>query len=257
MLTRYDAIYLSPHLDDVALSCGGQIYTATQAGEHVLIVTVTAGDPFAGDAAISAYAQSLHDRWELLVDAVAARRAEDLAAAAILGADTLHWTLSDCIYRSDPVSGDPYYVSDEDIFGPVAAGEEPLVAELAAAVRDLPAAARIIAPLTVGNHVDHQLTRLAAEAVVPPDKLLYYEDYPYAQTAGAVADLVAHPSDGWAATTVALDEAALRAKIAAITAYRSQLSTFFVDEADLAHQVRAFAATCGGERLWRRLPMVE
>lgn len=258
MLTRYDAIYLSPHLDDVALSCGGQIYTATQAGERVLIVTVTAGDPFAdASTAISYYAQSLHDRWELPTDAVAARRTEDLAASAILGADTLHWTLPDCIYRTDPATGDPYYVSDDDIFGPVAEGEEVLVAELGAMMGELPAASRVIAPLTVGNHVDHQLTRLAAEAVVAPEKLRYYEDYPYAQTPGTVAGLVAHTPAGWEATTIALDEAALRAKIAAITAYRSQLSTFFTDEADLAQQVRTFAATRGGERLWRRRPMVE
>jgi len=263
---RYDAIYLSPHLDDAALSCGGQIYAATQAGRRVLIVTITAGDPPTDSstdssadspASVSAYAQSLHDRWQLQADAVAARRAEDLAACAILGADALHWSLPDCIYRSDPATGAPYYVSDDDIFGPVAAGEKALVAALAAALADLPDAERVIAPLTVGNHVDHQSTRLAAEQAVSPAKLHYYEDYPYAQTPGAVAGLVAHPSGGWAATVVPLDEAALRAKIDAIRAYRSQLSTFFADEADLAAQVRGVARTRGGERLWRRLAMVE
>ncbi|MEZ4728018.1 MAG: PIG-L family deacetylase [Caldilineaceae bacterium] len=45
MPSVYDAIYLSPHLDDVALSCGGQIFGATRTGQRVLIVTITAGDP--------------------------------------------------------------------------------------------------------------------------------------------------------------------------------------------------------------------
>src|SRR5688500_5967071 len=89
----YDWIYFSPHLDDVALSCGGQIYTATQAGERVLIVTVTAGDPV---APVSTYAASLHSRWKLVTDATQVRREEDLAACAILGADAIHWTVPDC-----------------------------------------------------------------------------------------------------------------------------------------------------------------
>src|SRR3954469_806836 len=110
--STYDWIYLSPHLDDAALSCGGQIYAATQRQERVLIVTITAGDPI---APVSDYAASLHTRWEL-VDATAARRQEDLTACSILGADALDWDIPDCIYRVD-AQGAPFYVSDADIFG--------------------------------------------------------------------------------------------------------------------------------------------
>ncbi|MCP5190661.1 MAG: PIG-L family deacetylase, partial [Pseudomonadales bacterium] len=41
----YDSIYLSPHLDDVPLSCGGQVYQETSAGRRVLVVTLVAGRP--------------------------------------------------------------------------------------------------------------------------------------------------------------------------------------------------------------------
>lgn len=250
----YDYIYLSPHLDDVALSCGGQIYTATCAGERVLIVTITAGDPV---APVSSYAASLHNRWELVVDATAARRAEDLAASAILGAEALHWNVPDCIYRVD-AQGVPYYVSDAELFGPVAPAEMGLVDELAAQMRALPPARQIVAPLVVGKHVDHQLTRLAAERAFGSEALLYYEDYPYAQLPGKLEEALADAGSAqWVAEVVALHEDALRTKYAAVAAFRSQLSTFFRDQADLEAQVGGYAASVGGERRWRRLSMLE
>jgi LmbE family N-acetylglucosaminyl deacetylase len=248
----YDWIYLSPHLDDVALSCGGQIYMATQRGERVLIVTVTAGDPV---APVSDYAASLHTRWELN-NATEARRQEDLAASAILGADALHWSLPDCIYRVGS-DGQPFYVSDDDIFGPVAEEEMALVGELAAQMAALPPARQVVVPLTVGQHVDHLLTRLAAEEAFDPATLLYYEDYPYAQQPGKLERVLEQGNLRWEADVVALDEAALRTKYAAVAAFRSQLSTFFRDQKDLEDQVGGYARSIGGERRWRRLPMVE
>lgn len=249
----YDWIYLSPHLDDAALSCGGQIYAATQRGERVLIVTITAGDPV---APVSEYAASLHTRWEL-VNATEARRQEDLAATRILGAEALHWGVPDCIYRVD-AAGKPFYVSDADIFGPVAVTEMALVGELAAQMRALPAARQVVAPLTVGQHVDHKLTRLAAEEAFGSEVLLYYEDYPYAQLPGKLAQVIdAEAGTKWVAEVVALDQEALQAKYAAVAAFRSQVSTFFRDQADLEAQVGGYADSIGGERRWRRMAVVE
>lgn len=246
----YDAIYLSPHLDDVALSCGGQVFQATRVGQRILIVTITAGDP--PQAAVSGYAQSLHDRWELLTDAVAVRRAEDQAANAILGAETLHWSLPDCIYRYHPVTGAPLYVSDPDIFGEVHPAEQSLVAALGEQMAALPAHQQLYVPLTIGHHVDHQLTRTAAEQVFAPHTLCYYEDYPYAQKANALAQVIPATSHRWQPTVIPLDEAAIDAKIAAIAAFASQFSTFFKDQTDLETQIRTFTTAVGGERIWRQ-----
>lgn len=250
MHAYYDFIYLSPHLDDAALSCGGQIYQQTSAGQRVLIVSLTAGDP--PPAALSSYAQSLHDRWELISDAVAARRAEDRAACHILGADWLHWELPDCIYRFHPTTGVPFYVSDADIFGEVHPVEWALVTQLGAALRALPRHGQLVAPLTVGHHVDHLLTRQAAEQAVNPNQLCYYEDYPYAQQAGKLTRVIGDPPLGWQPEVIPLSAVALTVKIAAIAAFRSQFSTFFTDEDDLAAQVRGYASQVGGERVWRR-----
>jgi LmbE family N-acetylglucosaminyl deacetylase len=184
----YDSIYLSPHLDDVVLSCGGQIYAATQRSERVLIVTITAGDPH---SAISDFAASLHSRWKL-TDATESRRQEDLAASTILGATALHWNIPDCIYRTDN-DGNPFYVSEDDIFGAVAPQEMFLVNDLAAQMRALPVARQVVMPLAVGEHVDHQLTRLAAEQAFVDESrvtLLYYEYCPYAQWPGALEQMI-------------------------------------------------------------------
>lgn len=246
----YDAIYLSPHLDDVALSCGGQIFQATRAGKQILIVTLTAGDP--PPMAVSSYAQSLHERWALATDAVAARRAEDRAANTILGAATLHWSLPDCIYRYHPATGAALYLSDPDIFGAIHPAEESLVAALCEQMGALPRHGQLYIPLTIGHHVDHQLTRTAAELAFPLNTLCYYEDYPYAQKPNALAQVIPANSTNWQATVIALDEAAIVAKMAAIAAFQSQFSTFFKDYADLEQQIRTFTAQTGGERVWQQ-----
>ena len=248
--TSYAAIYLAPHLDDAALSCGGQIARRTRAGERILIVTVMAGDP--PTDVENDYIRSLHARWDLERDAAAQRRAEDSAACRILGADHLHWPIADCIYRLDPATGRPIYVSDDDIFGDVHPAEQPLVAEIAGLLRSLPAASQIYAPLTIGHHVDHLLVTEAAQQAFGGD-LLFYEDYPYAQQPGKLAAVIGDPPDGWAPTVFALDAADLQAKIESILAFRSQLSTFFTDRADLERQVKGYAAQVGGERVWEKI----
>lgn len=246
----YDAIFLSPHLDDVALSCGGRVYELAQSGARVLIATVTAGTPA---RAPSSFAQFQHTQWSLVEDAVAARRQEDKAACGILGAEWLHWDELDCIYRHDPVTGDPFYQSDADLFGAVASADAPLIARLADRIAALPAHDILFAPLGLGNHVDHQLTRAAAERAHIADgaRLLYYEDYPYAQQTArfgtgktARAQLTAH--------LFPLSVAAVTARIAAIVAYTSQLAMLFGSAETVAAQIEAFVSATGGERYWER-----
>lgn len=249
MRAYYDWIYLSPHLDDAALSCGGQIAQHTRSGQTVLIVSVMAGDP--PNPSISEYARGLHERWELASEATAARRAEDLAACALLGADALHWDVPDCIYRTD-ASGAPFYLSDPDIFGEVAPAEQALAATLAAQMADLPDHARLVVPLTVGHHVDHLLVRQAAEQAFEPYTLFYYEDCPYAYQYPEMLAALVDGSGDWHATVIPLSPEELGLKIDAVMAYRSQLSTFFTDRADLEAQIGGFAAATGGERLWRK-----
>jgi LmbE family N-acetylglucosaminyl deacetylase len=243
----YDAIYLSPHLDDAVLSCGGQIYQQSAAGKRMLIVTVAAGEP--QTKVRSLFAEFQHHSWGLRdEEAIQARRAEDARAAARLGAETLFWSLPDAIYRLHPETGDALYAADESLFGPLSPAESVLVGDLAGQLAKLPAAGRVVAPLSLGNHVDHQLTRAAAEQVF--EDLLYYEDYPYVQRHPETLAAALQPPDGWQSVLFPLDEAAIIARIEAIQAYESQLGVLFNGAETMARLVREQIEAAGGERCW-------
>jgi LmbE family N-acetylglucosaminyl deacetylase len=248
-------IYLSPHLDDAALSCGGSIYRQSQRGESIAVITVFAASPPPGDP-LSPFARSLHDRWHASApdahfdDPPAARRAEDRRALAALGENiaVIHHPLPDCIYRLDPATGAALYASESAIFSPV----HPADPALAALRRlpPLPPGAVLYAPLAVGGHVDHRLLRkvtLACDA--PPGAIRFYEDYPYAAHPGAVESALGDPAL-WEPVVVPLDEAVLSAKIAAIAEYHSQISTFLPDLDAMAAAIRAYSRAVGGERFW-------
>lgn len=242
-------IYLSPHLDDAVLSCGGMIAQQARAGERVAMVTVCAGTA-PHPPADSPIVRELHARWGLAVDAPGMRRREDIAAARALGETVaaVHWDFPDCIYRVG-MDGRALYPDEGSLFGEVRAGD-PLV-EALAAIGGPPEGSMLYAPLAVGRHVDHQVARRAVEGwAMPAERIAYYEDYPYAGTGGAVEAAVG--DGGWESRAVAIDEAAMGRKLRAIAAYESQISSFWADRAAMEAAVRAFAESRGGERLWTK-----
>lgn len=250
MPLSYDAIYLAPHLDDVALSCGGQIFEQSAAGHRLLIVTVMAGPPPAG--ALSPFAQFQHDKWGLSAnEAVRSRQAEDQTACQLLGAAYEHWPVSDCIYRRHPQTNEPLYASEEAIFGPIQEAEMELIAQIAMKMADLPHSGRVLAPLAIGNHVDHQLTRRAAELAFG-QRLAYYEDYPYNQRLYPAGNLPPPPQltpQLWP-----LSRPAIQARLSAIAAYQSQLTSLFGDLQTMQQLAQQYLTQLGGERNWLQQP---
>ncbi len=257
-------VYLSPHYDDAALSCGGLIHQQTQAGQLALVVTVCAAPPDSNEV-LSPFAQSQHRQWGNPGDVIAARQAEDQAAMQLLGADYLRLRFRDCIYRSDPRQEEWFYLSEADLFGQVHPAEQFLVAEIAAAILELVPAENetlLYAPLALGHHVDHQLVRAAAWQLRDYGyRLVFYEDYPYADPHYAAkyrqtdpVTLAAQQPGLLQAQLCWLAEADLVAKIAAIAAYASQLAVLFGREADMAGRVYNFARHVGqgkpAERNW-------
>jgi LmbE family N-acetylglucosaminyl deacetylase len=249
-MDAYAHVYLSPHLDDAVLSCGGRIWQQAQEGERVLVATVFGGTP-APDTPLSPFAQGLHARWGHLADAAGRRQEEDQAALALLGAKPLHWTYADCIYRRTPEGHFPY-ASEELLWGPVHPAEEGLIAELASRIAALPLepGGALFAPLRVRRHVDHQIVRRAAEG--SGCRLAYYEDYPYAENPSWLQEALV-TLDAKAELAL-LSEEALAAKVAAIACYRSQISTFWAGLDAMAASVRAYAERVGegqpAERYW-------
>ncbi len=176
-LLAYDQIFLSPHLDDAALSCGGQIARASRSGAKVLVITVFTGDAPAGE--LSPLASELHAMWGAGDNPFAARRAEDRASCAILGADFEHWNFPDAIYRRD-AAGSWLYPSRRELLSEPAAADAGLLGELTRRLAALSGLA-VRGPLAVGGHVDHRLVRQALEAAALPG-LELYEDFPYARS---------------------------------------------------------------------------
>ena len=244
-------LVLSPHLDDAALSLGGTIGRLAASGEVVRVLT-----PFAGDEpepAPSRLGAGMLRGWGFPAGrAMAGRREEDAAAMSTLGAgEPLHLGHLEAIHRSDPAGGEPLYPTIEALFGEPAAPDLRLVAALAAELRDLPPAGRVVAPLGVGGHVDHRLLRAAAEQAFGT-ALLYFEEYPYSRLGAAAVEPTLGDLAAWRHALVPLAAGDIERKVAAIAAYRSQVPHLFGGRGELERAVAAQAREIGGERLWQR-----
>jgi LmbE family N-acetylglucosaminyl deacetylase len=171
----YAHVYLSPHLDDAALSCGGRIAAQVAGGERVLAITFCTASP-PPDGPFSELARRFHADWGLAPgEVVAARLEEDRQAMERLGCD-YHWAgLLDAIYRYPQA-----YDSRDALFG-TPAPDDPLFAVLGRFVGGLRARfpqATFYAPLGVGSHVDHLIAFAAARASLG-DAARFYEDIHY------------------------------------------------------------------------------
>lgn len=239
-------IFLSPHLDDAALSCGGMIADMVQQGQSIEVWTICAGDPPPGP--LSPFASSLHERWGVKNSPTALRREEDLRSCAILGAGIRHLDIPDCIYRRNPNTGKPLIQGNNDLFQSLQETEEPLAEDLQQQLaRLLPSDARVVCPLTMGGHVDHHLVRRAAEALHQP--LWYYADYPYA--AYPETDYAKWIQPNWVTSSKPVSKAALLKWQDAIAEHKSQISTFWGSRAEMEISITAYWQKGGGSRLWR------
>lgn len=240
-------IFLSPHLDDVVFSCGGLVWELSNSGQAVEIWTICAGDPI--EENLSPLAGSLHKNWGLGLDAVQIRRGEDQEACRIVGASPRYIPILDCIYRTSS-PGEFYYPDEEDIFGGFNPAESGLIASLSQQLeREIPGDAKVIAPLGIGNHVDHELTRKAASRLNIP--LTYYADYPYARESEGVETLnFMENSPEWNNELFQITENSLEKWFLAARTYQSQISTFWEDESELRSEIREFSNFQEGMKLW-------
>jgi len=249
----YEHVYLSPHLDDAPLSCGGAIVAHVAAGERVLVVTIcTAAPPAAGP--FSALAEELHANWGLAADqAMATRLREERLAMERLSVDYLWLDRLDAIYRYPEA-----YNTRESLFG-TPMPNDPLFADLRAFFRTLHErlpSATCYAPLGIGSHVDHLITHSAIRDTLGIT-VRFYEDLPYAATTpGSLDQRLAQLPGVVSATTIPID-ATLAQKLHAIEAYASQLKELFGDPAAMEQVITDYAASLlpaagrYGEQVWR------
>lgn len=225
-LTAPDShLFISPHYDDIALSCGGTAALVAEAGKRA-VVALLFGDHPDPDQPMTSFADHMHAEWGMSADEViAGRRAEEAASSRVLGTRDVFLPFRDAIYRGDN------YLSDDDLFGVPKGTDIDLPDRVVAALQAEGFEAddtRVYAPLASGFHVDHQL---AFEAAVLLDaagwEVWFYEDLPYSLLPGRVEDRVARAGTPLQVAGAVDVTDVWTKKIDAIMAYPSQLKVIF------------------------------
>lgn len=242
-------IILSPHLDDGAYSCGGWIWEARRKGEEVINCTIFAASP--DTSKIPPFAELLQILWNLPGDAVAGRRAEDISACHFMGCAWCHLEFMDCIYRFLPENGQPLINELDELSSPIHEMEHALVNQITTRLKELfPNDKHFFAPLGVGGHVDHRITRAVAERL--GEEITYYLDYPYA--AKDVAYLNQHLPAGAMTKKYLLSEEGLTAWQRAISLYPSQIDSFWSSNEEMQDQLKSYASSPLGSCFWKISP---
>lgn len=243
------ALFLSPHFDDVVLSCGGTVAKMADAGREPVMITLFAGQ--ITDDVLSDFAQWKHSRWGARsVDQILGlRQQEDADAARALGCSTLWLGFPDAIYRGER------YASDPMLFGRPQEFELRLVDFMVEEILSLPVwqdGMHVFVPLGIGNHVDHQLTFAAGRALAAQGAQVYaYEDCPYSIHTPQGLDQRLEAVGEHLGTPVLLETGdSVERRIQAIAAYRTQVPVIFRFTDDMPGAVRDFVARVGGERFW-------
>jgi LmbE family N-acetylglucosaminyl deacetylase len=241
-------VFLSTHFDDVALSVGGLVWELVHGGDEVEIWTICAGDPPAGKP-LTEYAQLLHGFWDIGEDVPAKRSLEDAACCEVLGASIYRrYTLADNIYRYLPGSDEPLIKENEDQFKPLEPVESCLIPPVTDFIlKNLPGACELVAPLAIGGHRDHVLTRCAAERARLP--LWHYADYPYViYGEHSLAEFLPEETEAF---SIEISPAGLKAWQDGVACHRSQIPLVYVDEADMRASIEKYLQSGHGYSIWR------
>lgn len=247
----YDVVCLSPHLDDAALSCAGELIAARHAGLRTLVITVCTSIPPVS-ATYSALAVEFHREWGLdEAQAVTTRLGEDNRAMAILGVDDVWLNLDDAIYRMPN-----HYNSRETLFAMPHASDT-LADQLSHILRELMpmlGTARWLIPAGVGMHVDHLNVFAAAHAVLSPTTISLYEEVPYALT----PEWITQRQQMLNITVYPVEIGPyIAAKIAAIGCYASQMDALFGDGKTMPQQITDYHRQLGnGAPVERRYRLI-
>jgi len=240
-MDKHQWIFISPHLDDVALSCGGLVWDLAHQGHDVEIWTLIAGLPTDGD--YSSFAQKNHLAWGISGKAaILTRRNEDHNACGFLSAHPSHFDWPDAIYRVD-LAGDPFINNNVELFGKAPEGW--LVDEISDLfITRIPKNAQVVLPMGLGGHIDHRAVVQAGIALRKTP--FYYRDYPYILNN---FDPSKFHSRNWTRIPHDLDEEALCAWQESVLCYTSQISYFWDDQVEARLALRNYLAG-GGGRLW-------
>jgi LmbE family N-acetylglucosaminyl deacetylase len=236
-------IFISPHLDDAILSCGGLIQKLVAEKNIVEVWTICAGDP--PEVNLSPFAIQQQNGFQTGVEYYENRRSEDIDACRFLGARHRHFSFIDCIYRH---SRDYrwFYDSEEAIFGDVIPEDETMISEITIFLKTIIKPTDIlVSPMAIGNHVDHQIVRIAMESLNRPIK--YYADFPYVilqnEALLRIKDLL--PNEIY---KLSMDN--ISAWKESISIYASQIKVLFGTNESIGELIDEFIGFSMGFHLW-------
>ncbi|WP_221353515.1 PIG-L deacetylase family protein [Streptomyces beigongshangae] len=212
------AVAVSPHLDDAVFSAGGVLALLARAGWRVWVVTCfTASVEDPGPFALST---QLDKGLPADVDYMALRRAEDRAAQRALGTrPPVHLPLAEAPHRG--------YGSAAELFTPPRPGDTAESDLVRLLVPHVASADLVLAPLGIGDHVDHLLTVRAVTAAAPLPRVGWWRDAPYVVRGPDSTGAPGRGAPGDTAEVTADIGAVLAAKTAAARCYTTQLGFQF------------------------------
>jgi LmbE family N-acetylglucosaminyl deacetylase len=186
--------------------------------------------------------------WHLKGDHVASRRLEDVNACRFMGCGWHHLEFQDCIYRYLPGSREPLIHKFAELSSPIHEQEYPMIDSITARLKELfPENARFLAPLGIGGHVDHRITRAVAERL--GGELYLYLDFPYSRKEmEKYQELL--PA-GARSVKYTLSEEGIKAWQKSIGLYPSQLRSFWKSTEEMEKRVREFAESPLGSCYWK------
>lgn len=231
---RASILAVSPHPDDIALSCGGLMRKLI--GSNLTLVTCFSR---------SSYAPEVNKQLLAVDDIYKLRCLEDKKYAARISAKRIDFMLDAASLRfKEPSLRLQECPEHEDIYYQLVEKFLNLFKKRQYSI--------VLCPLAIGNHVDHHFVRDAIENFGNSSfQVLYYEDLPYSSWIGgarAVAELVQFRQKGVVPFVVDITEN-FPVKLADISLYQSQVSS-----EDL-YRVKHYAEEFGerfkyAERIW-------
>ena len=253
-IAKTPCLFISPHFDDIALSCGGTLAHLAQRKADILLVTVFTADLPTG-MQIPSLAMELHKQWGGDNAPFKLRSLEEQSVAKHLGAK-YHWLdFLDGMYRYQDMKdwqeqfNPDFQPKSDPCF-------EPVRKALLQIIQEHPGAT-VFAPLGLGHHRDHLIVHQAVNSIramtSTTTTYFYYEDYPYA----AKADLQARLAQlEWATRSLTIEiGATLPERVRLIEMYTSQVEMLFGEARNIYTRVHDYATHVGTkgyprERFW-------
>lgn len=169
---------LSPHLDDAVISCTEHVLLWKK---NYIVTIITIFDRFSGGS-LTEYSRAILKKYRCTtIKYDYLRRYEDDQALKKLQVKTIRLHFLDGGFRKT-INGKPMYVKSSSLFSGRVHSQDTLLYDKITRILSnfISPDDVVVAPLAIGNHADHIITRIVAEKIKKTNNLWFYVDFPYA-----------------------------------------------------------------------------